>query len=480
MAILNFVLDVVGQSGQNPKFVYFETNDDFETLITPGYLNSFVDQGNYLSPTYMALVSSLTFGIKNVDLYNITLVEGNWSFIPETTNPAPFLILTNALGDTITLKAPNAAFSDVVYTLPVSPVSGYVLSTDAQGDLSWIANGSGGSSTGNNLGTGSGLYVNNTGSVLNFNSIEAGLGIEFLPTTGTITIVNDLPFDPTAAHTVSGTWDFTNSTIEMPNLGSAVTSDVVYWNSSTGLLTVGAPSGFNPATPETITGAWQFNAGFGVTAATGDVTIQSTLGSLNLLAPASGKSVNLQSPTVAINASTLAQISSADIALTSTSSGPISVSAAGTLSLQGGSGINLPSLSAATTADVVYYNSSTGYISYGVPSGGGMTWNNVVTATQAMAVGNGYVTNDTSSLVTYTLPATAAVGQIVDVVGNSSGGWVISQAAGQNIQIGSVSSTVGTGGSVASGNRYDCVSLICTVANTTFVSKSAVGNLTIT
>lgn len=104
---------------------------------------------------------------------------------------------------------------------------------------------------------------------------------------------------------------------------------------------------------------------------------------------------------------------------------------------------------------------------------------NVTTPTQAMAVNTIYVANDPISLVTFTLPATAAFGTIIQVVGNSSNGWIIAQNAGQSINMGNKTTTVGVGGSTASTNQYDQIMFFCVVANTTWNVTGAVGNLTI-
>lgn len=91
----------------------------------------------------------------------------------------------------------------------------------------------------------------------------------------------------------------------------------------------------------------------------------------------------------------------------------------------------------------------------------------VTGTTQAMTANNAYASNN-AGLVTFTLPATSAVGTLLPVVGMGAGGWLIAQNLGQNIQVGSLSSTAGTSGSIASTNRYDSAILICTVANTTW------------
>ncbi len=105
-------------------------------------------------------------------------------------------------------------------------------------------------------------------------------------------------------------------------------------------------------------------------------------------------------------------------------------------------------------------------------SGGGTSWTDEAASPVAMVPENGYVA-DTGGLLTFTLPALAAFGTMLTVVGKGAGGWLIAQNAGQNIQVGAVSSTVGVGGSVASQNRFDSIVLLCTTANTTWTSVGA-------
>lgn len=112
----------------------------------------------------------------------------------------------------------------------------------------------------------------------------------------------------------------------------------------------------------------------------------------------------------------------------------------------------------------------------GLPGSGGMGWTEVTGTSQSMAVDNGYIANN-AALVTLSLPTTAAVGKVVAVTGKGAGGWKISQAAGQQIHFGDLSSVAGTGGYLASTQRRDCVELICVVADTEWQVKSAVGNM---
>ncbi len=105
-----------------------------------------------------------------------------------------------------------------------------------------------------------------------------------------------------------------------------------------------------------------------------------------------------------------------------------------------------------------------------------VVWNDVAGTSQAAAVNNGYIISN-SSLTTVTLPATAAEGSIVAVQGKGAAGWVLAANTGQTIKMGS--STTSSAGSLASTNLYDAIEIICITANTTWATRSAVGNLTV-
>ncbi len=105
-------------------------------------------------------------------------------------------------------------------------------------------------------------------------------------------------------------------------------------------------------------------------------------------------------------------------------------------------------------------------------------WTEITDATHQMVVDNGYIANR-GTAITFTLPATAAVGDRVAIVGQGSGGWIIAQNADQTIHFNSGDTTTGVGGSLASTVRYNTVEIICTVADTDWVVRNASGNLTI-
>jgi hypothetical protein len=107
-----------------------------------------------------------------------------------------------------------------------------------------------------------------------------------------------------------------------------------------------------------------------------------------------------------------------------------------------------------------------------------VVWVAVAAASQTMVAQHGYVNNN-AGLTTFTLPATANFGDIIEIAGVGAGGWKIAQNAGQSIVVGSLTSTVGAGGSVSSTMATDTIRLLCTTANTTFKALSWAGNLTV-
>jgi hypothetical protein len=88
MTILDFNLDTVGQTGQVPKFIYFNTNNTLAEVTTAGYLNKFVEQGNILAETDMAVVVTRTTPnarAAQVAILEVSYSGGNWSLVPSGT-----------------------------------------------------------------------------------------------------------------------------------------------------------------------------------------------------------------------------------------------------------------------------------------------------------------------------------------------------------------------------------------------------------
>lgn len=126
-----------------------------------------------------------------------------------------------------------------------------------------------------------------------------------------------------------------------------------------------------------------------------------------------------------------------------------------------------PAASTLTAGNGISISNGAGSIT--ISSSGTVQWNQVTTNT-SMVADNGYITNS-SSTITLTLPTTAAVGSILQIVGKGSGGWLIAQNASQQIQIGSAATTSGTSGSVASQNQWDSVDLVCVTASALWVTN---------
>ena len=80
-------------------------------------------------------------------------------------------------------------------------------------------------------------------------------------------------------------------------------------------------------------------------------------------------------------------------------------------------------------------------------SGGTESWTTVASGSATMVAEGGYITNF-GTLVTLTLPTTAAVGTGLSVIGKGAGGWSIVFNSGQTIQVGSATATA-TSGSVS-------------------------------
>jgi hypothetical protein len=99
----------------------------------------------------------------------------------------------------------------------------------------------------------------------------------------------------------------------------------------------------------------------------------------------------------------------------------------------------------------------------------------VTGTSQAAAVNTAYTANN-AALVTITLPATAAVGDEIRVMGLGAGGWLLAQNASQVIHFGNTDTTVGVAGSIASKHRYDTLMIKCVIANTTFDVVASQGN----
>jgi len=95
-----------------------------------------------------------------------------------------------------------------------------------------------------------------------------------------------------------------------------------------------------------------------------------------------------------------------------------------------------------------------------------------LTSGQVLVINNGYFLANSANAI-YTLPTVAAAGQILQIINLSNYTVTIAQNAGQKIQFGNIASTLGTGGSIASSNIGDSLTLVCSVANNNFTLLGA-------
>lgn len=110
-------------------------------------------------------------------------------------------------------------------------------------------------------------------------------------------------------------------------------------------------------------------------------------------------------------------------------------------------------------------------------TGVGIIWNNITTTPVTMIAGNGYKVNSVLT-ISLALPIASLFGDVINIMGFGSGGWTITQGAGQSIIIGSIRSTTGVLGSVSSTNQFDSVVLVCMEDNLTWQCLGAPqGNL---
>lgn len=106
-------------------------------------------------------------------------------------------------------------------------------------------------------------------------------------------------------------------------------------------------------------------------------------------------------------------------------------------------------------------------------------WNTTSTNVANMTAENGYFCIAPGGALTLGLPATSALGDTVRVSLSGATSCQITQAAGQQIQLGSNTTTLGVTGTLTSTAQGDSVELVCLTANSLWVVQSSQGNLTL-
>jgi hypothetical protein len=107
----------------------------------------------------------------------------------------------------------------------------------------------------------------------------------------------------------------------------------------------------------------------------------------------------------------------------------------------------------------------------------GFAWNTYTTS-QILEDSNGYMANS-AGLLKFALPTTSSVGDTYQIIAMDTGGWMITQSAGQQIRIGNTTTTSGVVGSVSSSNQGDWIQLVCSVADLSWIGSIIQGNATV-
>lgn len=130
-----------------------------------------------------------------------------------------------------------------------------------------------------------------------------------------------------------------------------------------------------------------------------------------------------------------------------------------------------PAAATISSGSGVSINSSSGSITISA-TGGGLSTVTISGTSQAAAVSTKYIALNAGQ-TTLTLPSTYAVGDVVALIGaiTNVGGWVVQAAAGDTIRVNN--STTSSGGTVTcTAVAGQCITLVCDVANTSWVMMS--------
>lgn len=105
-------------------------------------------------------------------------------------------------------------------------------------------------------------------------------------------------------------------------------------------------------------------------------------------------------------------------------------------------------------------------------------WTNI-SASQALAVNNGYICVSPGGALSLSLPAVSPVGSIIEITLDGATSFSVTQGAGKQIRLGNSTTTAGVGGSLTSTQQGDSLRMVCRTANLLWNVLSSIGNPTI-
>jgi hypothetical protein len=110
-------------------------------------------------------------------------------------------------------------------------------------------------------------------------------------------------------------------------------------------------------------------------------------------------------------------------------------------------------------------------------TGGGLAWS-TASAGGGLAVNTGTIAISPGGALSFALPAVSAVGDTIALVLDGATSWAMTQPnAATQIRFGSVQTTLGVGGSLASTAQGDTVYVVCETANARWAVVDTMGNL---
>lgn len=143
-----------------------------------------------------------------------------------------------------------------------------------------------------------------------------------------------------------------------------------------------------------------------------------------------------------------------------------------------GSTGNAPVLATLTAGTGISITNASGSITVN-STGGGHTWTTTSANVANMSANTGYFCISPGGALTLGLPTTSALGDAIRVNLAGATSWQITQGAGQQIGLGSTSTTLGAGGSLTSTAQGDSIQIVCRVANLRWEAVSVIGNITV-